>query len=504
VRRSLRVQAIVIVVAAVAGILTLSHALNAALSDSLFDRDLHERGLLAARVVESLWDGGDWGVLSALLAALVGNHRDILAVDVFDVAEGAPRLLSTTRSAEAVHPPSDAALRELSRGKEVDAIASGGDGERLRRLEVPIRRDERLVGVVETDVSFTALSVLRRELREIDLAMLGASILILSLTITGFFRRRVNRPVALLLDGMRQAEAGVRGARVPAQRTAEFDELASAFNRMLARLEEASASLESRVRQATRDLAERNRELRDANERLGRAQLEAAQSERFAALGQLAATLAHDLGTPLNAVLGYTQLLRRAPLAPEHASKVAIVEAQVRRMVETIRGLLDRTRRGAPRHGAVAVPALVGEALEIVAARLDAIGAQARSEIEPELPVLQADAIGLRQALVNLLTNAIDASPPGSTITVRARRRAPSGNPTLIEIAVADQGTGIPRERLPHVFEPFYTTKPTGCGTGLGLAIVRRIVAAHGGRVDVESAPECGSTFTLVLPVRSR
>src|SRR2546428_4575806 len=113
---------------------------------------------------------------------------------------------------------------------------------------------------------------------------------------------------------------------------------------MLSRIEELTAGLESRVRQATRDLADKNRELQRANERLWQAQLEIGRSGRLAALGQMAATIAHELGTPLNSVLGYTQLLRRESWPAEHGEKLAIIESQAPRVIEPIRSVPDPTR----------------------------------------------------------------------------------------------------------------------------------------------------------------
>src|SRR5207248_550332 len=157
---------------------------------------------------------------------------------------------------------------------------------------------------------------------------------------------RVGRPVAALVDGMRRAEAGELGARVSVPGGGEFGFLAGSFNRMLARLEDLTAGLESRVRQATGELADANRELKETNAKLWSAQLEVGRSERLAALGQMAATIAHELGTPLNSVLGYTQLLLREDLPAEQASKLAVIESQVQRMIETIRSVLVLSPNG--------------------------------------------------------------------------------------------------------------------------------------------------------------
>src|SRR3989441_6911412 len=147
----------------------------------------------------------------------------------------------------------------------------------------------------------------------------------------------------------------------------------------------------SRVRQATGELADANRELKEANAKLWSAQLEVGRSERLAALGQMAATIAHELGTPLNSVLGYTQLLLREDLPAEQASKLAVIESQVQRMIETIRSVLGRTRDREIGRGPVALAPLVAEALALVATRLAGREIALRRELAPDLPPVPGD-----------------------------------------------------------------------------------------------------------------
>jgi signal transduction histidine kinase len=274
---------------------------------------------------------------------------------------------------------------------------------------------------------------------------------------------------------------------------------------MLGQIEDLTNGLESRVRQATRDLAEKNRQLQDANERLWRAQLDVVRSERFAALGQMAATIAHELGTPLNSVLGYTQLLLRAAPPPGDAAKLSIIESQVERMIETIRSVLDRTRNRRAPKAPVAIRPLIDEALTLVSNRPGARGLTVGvDQVPSDLPPVPGDAIGLRQVLLNLLNNAIDATEPPGTVTVGAAvvsENGAAGSGRQLEIRVADTGRGLGPDEVRRVFEPFYTTKEPGRGTGLGLSIVDHIVRAHGGRVIVESQLGLGTTMRLRLPL---
>jgi two-component system, NtrC family, sensor kinase len=502
--RTLRFQLVAIVVATVATVLAISQSLDTRLSMRELERDLEARALLALGTVDSLWERSEPTALAGALASIVRTSREIVAIDVFNLERDAPVLALSTRSAEeSAHVTPAADPRTLLARNSVTVSVAGADGGENWRLAVPIRRDGRLVGIAQADVSLASVSRLRSRLRAIDGLFLVFSVVIISLALGGFLERRVSRPVAALIDGMRRAESGALGSRVAARGSEEFAFLAGSLNRMLSRIEDLTTGLESRVRQATKALAEKNRELEEANEKLWRAQLEVVRSERFAALGQMAATIAHELGTPLNSVLGYTQLLLRDDLSPDHAAKLQIVESQVQRMIETMRSVLDRTRdRSVPRTP-VALGPLVTEAMALVSARLAARHLEARAEVAPDLPPVPADAVGLRQVLLNLITNAIDATEPPGTITVSAALAANGRGAPHVEVVVRDTGHGMAAEEQRRVVEPFYTTKARGRGTGLGLVIVDHIVRAHGGRLVIESEPGQGTAMRVQLPLEA-
>ena len=303
---------------------------------------------------------------------------------------------------------------------------------------------------------------------------------------------------------MRRAERGERGVRVQARTRGEFGFVTGTFNRMLSRIEDLTAGLEERVRIATRDLAEKNRELSVANEKLWQAQLDVGRSERLATLGQMAGTLAHELGTPLNSVLGYVQLLRREERASEPAEKLAVIESQVQRMIETIRSVLDRTRDVPVQRAPVPVGPLVSDALTLLSTQLAARNIVPSVELAPGLPSVPGDAIGLRQVLLNLLTNALDATDPPGRIAISACVAAGNGDRSrYLEIAVRDNGHGMSADEVRRVFEPFYTTKAPGRGTGLGLVIVDHIVRAHGGHLIVDTTPGQGTVMRVHLPLEA-
>src|SRR5690349_2395447 len=329
------------------------------LSERALERDLSERGLLYLRTVDSLWGRTGIEGFRRELNAIVQGDREVTQIDVLRWRAGRFEPVVTTRPAAEVGDavPSPAAQQALREGR-VRVDATTRSGETAWRMTMPVSRGGVLVGA--TQVQFTLAEVRRLEgsLRWMSAALLLGSFVIISLLRGLCLERRVARPVAHLVTGMQRAEGGELGARVSVAGGGEFAFLAGSLNRMLARIEDLTSGLESRVRQATHELAEKNTELEQANEKLWRAQLEVGRSERLAALGQMAATIAHELGTPLNSVLGYTQLLRREDLPEEQASKLAVIESQVQRMIETMRSVLGRTRDREIGRDAVAVGAV--------------------------------------------------------------------------------------------------------------------------------------------------
>src|SRR3989442_3192193 len=299
--RTLRFQLIAIVVLTVATVLAVSQWVDTRLSERAEERDLQERALLALRTVASMWGRTDREALRRELVALAEGDREITAIDIFGLAGGRPEVLLTTRDTPeaAAGTLTPAAATQLARGSSMtldrERIGAG-----VWRVAVPLHRNEALVGAAQVELSLGELARLKRRLLVIDVAFLACSTLLISFALAFFLERRVAPPVAALVAGMQRAESGELRVRVEAARGGEFAFLAGSLNRMLSRIEELTAGLESRVRQATRALPDKNREPEQAHERPGHAQLEIGRSGRLAALGQMAATMPHELGTPPN------------------------------------------------------------------------------------------------------------------------------------------------------------------------------------------------------------
>jgi signal transduction histidine kinase len=504
--RSLHVQLIAIVVSTVTAVLAISQGVDSHLTERAIQQDLRERAELVLRAVDSRWSSATRDDLRDDLAAMVHGDREIKAIDVFRLRDATADVDVTTRSADeaAAAGLNTAEVQQLVHRRAVSRELPPHDGVSGWRLSVPLMRNGSVLGAAQVDVQSADAARLTRRIRWIDGVVLVASIVLISALLTIFLERRVARPVDTLVDGMRRVERGDLSVRVQPFTEGEFRFLTDRFNAMVARLQALTADLGEQVRQATDDLAQKNIQLQSVNDKLWQAQLEIGRSERLAALGQMAGTLAHELGTPLNSVLGYVQLLRREPLPPDQMDKLAIVESQIQRMVEDIRSVLDRTRDVPVRREAVDVAMLVADAAALVSTRLTARTVELRTELAADLPAVPADALGLRQVLLNLLTNAIDATPPNGTIRVSANLvRDDQRQRAQLELAIADSGHGMSPAEMRRAFEPFYTTKAPDRGTGLGLVIVDHIVRAHGGHVAAESAPGRGTVVRVRLPLEA-
>jgi signal transduction histidine kinase len=200
-------------------------------------------------------------------------------------------------------------------------------------------------------------------------------------------------------------------------------------------------------------------------------------------------------------VAGHLELLRRdlpqALLTEDTVRRLSIIETQLNRVTEIIARLLDSTRRVPTEPGSVDVHALARDTAELVRPGLARDGVTLTVRTEPGLPPVRGQHDPLQQVILNLLTNAMAATPRGGAISVETRALADDDE---VEIAVSDTGHGIPCENREQIFEPFFSTKEAGRGTGLGLFISAEIVREHKGRIEVDSEPGRGTTFRVILP----
>jgi signal transduction histidine kinase len=325
-----------------------------------------------------------------------------------------------------------------------------------------------------------------------------------------FMERSLNQPIRRLLDTMAAVEGGDLSAAPPLARQDEVGRLAGGLASMLRRIRESHAEntrllerinrfnqdLQLRVEEATQELATRNEALRRAHERLFDLQRQLNRAQRLATMGHLAATIAHEIGTPLNSVAVHLQLLARsAGLTDQDRQRLVTIDGQIRRLVQTVQQRLALTRGETRRLEPTDLNNLVRSVTDLMAPVLVAKGIACRFATDGELPTIQVDGHQVQQMLLNLLTNAVDAMPTGGSLRVET---GVAGD--TVWLRVADSGPGIPPEAREQVFAPFFTTKPQGKGVGLGLAISRQIVEAHRGTIEITESPGGGATFEIRLP----
>ena len=236
--------------------------------------------------------------------------------------------------------------------------------------------------------------------------------------------------------------------------------------------------------------------------------------QRLATLGQFAAGITHDFNNIISSILVYADILERDPdLQPRNASRVSVIREQSQRAADLIGQILDFSRRSVLTREPMDLAPFLNNVEELLTRVLsDNYTIQLKLPEDREPMMIKGDQTGLQQSLMNLALNARDAMEEGGEIAIAAERFSldqyteppvpgmTSGEWILLK--VMDQGTGIPEEELPHIFEPFYTTKPSKQGTGLGLAQVYGIVKQHNGFIDVESSHPGGTTFFIYLPAQ--
>lgn len=221
--------------------------------------------------------------------------------------------------------------------------------------------------------------------------------------------------------------------------------------------------------------------------------------ERMAYIGQLTASLSHEIRNPLSSVKMNLQILDKNPaFTGNDKRRLAISEREIRRLEDILAQLLDFAKPLSIEREATDLNRTVRGCVELLELKLSKQGICCEILADEALPPVPADRSKLEQLVINLLLNAIDSVAEGGTIRITTRTEPIDGTPYAV-IRIRDDGGGIPEQHLPHIFEPFYTTKTVG--TGLGLANVKQIVTAHQGRVRVENDPGRGAVFETLLPL---
>jgi signal transduction histidine kinase len=411
------------------------------------------------------------------------------SVDVV-VLDGAGRVIvAPGRSASIGVRQQQIAMRAIeTRENILRYVPPGGLDELL--LAMPLLADDGSIsgGLVVV----RPLADLRQDLRRTQRAItLSVALFVLTNSALGLFlgTAYIGRPLARMVAAMRRVRGGDLTSMLAVLRQDEVGELAREFNAMVAELKETRSRLQAET---------------DSRRQLQHSLQEA---DKLITIGQLSAGLAHEIGSPLQILHGRARaLVARAHDAEETRRNGEILVEQSERIAGIVEQLLRFARRRPAHIDAADVRAAVRAVIELLDFEARRRGIELRFDCPAELPQIRADADRLQQVVLNLVTNALNATPKGGRVSIEIEpgrmRGTEDGNPTpSLRLIVRDTGLGISDSVRRRLFEPFFTTRGAEGGSGLGLAVVKAIVNDHGGSVWADSQPGQGACFTVELPV---
>jgi len=412
-------------------------------------------------------------------------------------------------------------INRLKKDKDLSSLHDVGE-EKWLEVMVPLHLGTKVIGGIRLVSSLDEAQAFLSKKRDRAVILTFFSILVILITLTILFGRLVGNPIRKLVEAMSRAEKGDLETEAHIQSEDELGKLGRNFNRMLRTIRETheqnvqllrqvsqfNEELTRKIEVATSELAKRNEELRLLNEALFESQRQLSHSEKLAAVGQATTEMGHQIGTPLNSISGYIQLiLQDGNLQPKDRDRVKIIESQLDRLDDSVKNLLSFTRQPKPQLKSLEVNEVLEELIHLSEPWFLARNVKLATHLSPNLPPILGDSTHLQTLFLNLITNALDAMPKGGVLTIKTRLVLPplsSMEGRGLEIAVTDTGIGITEESKKRIFKPFFTTKKMGEGTGLGLAICEEIIKEHFGRIEIESEVGKGSTFLISLPVFER
>jgi len=367
-------------------------------------------------------------------------------------------------------------------------------------------RQQRVLGVLDVAMSLEpAQARLAAATRNAMLIALAAAAIIAAALFL-IVRRSVQRPINRMVRATRRIASGGESLPVPRGTAREIGILATSFNELIESLSSSRQKLEEWASSLEEKVADKANELRSA-------QFQVVQAEKLASVGLVAAGIAHELNSPLMAIITFTHLVRsKVPPDSREYEDLRMIEREANRCAAIIRQLLDYSRQQGqePDKHPCRVSTGMQKSLELLKVELQNSDVAVSMDLPDDLTRVQANDAQLMQVFVNLLLNAVQAMPEGGELRIAAdevgRRELPlmdlppDGTELLVRITVRDTGTGISRRDLSRVFDPFFTTKPQGKGSGLGLSVSMGIIRGFGGTMLVDSDGASWTEFTVLLP----
>jgi two-component system NtrC family sensor kinase len=400
-------------------------------------------------------------------------------------------------------------------------------------LYAPLWVQGRTAGGIQMDLAIgDVMTQLLKSQRIILLSIILDAIILVAFG-SFLLSRVLVKPLQGLVQLTQKISEGDFNEKIEGSSTNEIGQLIASFNRMIERLKANREELEDYVTS-----------LEVANKQLKQAQEELIRTEKLASIGRFAAGVAHEVGNPLGAILGYTSMLEKGQIEPgESKDYLQRIEKEIQRINRIVRELLDFSRPSKGEIREVEVNKVLENTLSLLSYQKSFRNVETQLDLHPDLPRVLADESQLSQVFLNMMLNAVDAMPEGGILRIQTephvvedafadqfqRHFAPRrrGDPVesdyfrvrkpdplsailakfsrgdlLAKIRISDTGTGIKKEDLKRIFDPFFTTKSPDKGTGLGLSICLRIVESVGGVIRVESEGGQGATFEIYLPGR--
>ncbi len=364
---------------------------------------------------------------------------------------------------------------------ERSRIFEGPDGYRLLGIINPIynekecytschevhSREQKVLGVLDIDMSLARVDQEIAVNRWHIVIFSLVAIILIAFIVALFVRKFVHNPVQELVLGTQRIAQGDLEHEIIIHSRDEIGKLARAFNWMTKGLKET--------------------------------QFQLFQKEKLAALGMLAAQVAHEINNPLTTVLANTcLLLEKAKEDDPRREDYQEIVTETERCRDIVKGLLDFARQSKGEKNPVDLNQVLAKSISLLENQAAFRDIQIKRDFQDTLPLIMADANQLQQVFMNMLLNAAEAMPDGGEISVKSLRT--NGDNQSITVSLRDSGSGIPADKIQNIFEPFFTTKGRQ-GSGLGLAVCYGIISWHGGTIDVESEVGKGTIFTIKLPI---
>ena len=354
---------------------------------------------------------------------------------------------------------------------------------------------QKVLGILQTDFSLAGVdSAIHKQRTDVTL-FAAAFMMVSAMVLYLILRRFVLKPVSRISYAMRKISKGDLGQRVSVESADEMGELADTFNVMTEDLALARSKMENWTASLEEGIAEKTGELKKSQDKL-------IQAEKLASLGRLTADVAHEIRNPLTALGGFARRLHRIVKGTREKEYAEIVLTEVDRLEKILRDVLTFSRDARNHLKKSDLREVVQDVLKMYESLFHDHSVTAETETPEDILAVLIDRDQVRQALCNLINNAVDSMPEGGRLLVSL------GNEQLHDVIytflrVSDSGPGIDAEALPLIFEPFFTTRKAGHSTGLGLSITRKIMEEHGGFIRAENIVGGGAAFTLYFPYQS-